>query len=305
MATKRFHDPNWLRAGEWIAACPPSDRTDLTLVGVPAHLTSVTPTDAHTTPEALRDAVYWYSTWSWNHDLDISTLSIRDEGDVPDPDFAEGDERVFAKMAQLRGTQDLLIALGGDNAITYSVARGLWGDQVSTAGLVTVDAHHDLRDGISNGSPVRRLVEDAGLPGNRIVQIAISDFANSPFYAKRAKDFGIRVITREEVRRRTMADVMAEALDIAGSAGGPVHYDLDVDVCDRAVAPACPAATPGGLSADEIRELTFLACSDPRVASMDITEIDATKDTEDQRTIRLGALCILEAAAGLAQRKKA
>jgi formiminoglutamase len=179
----------------------------------------------------------------------------------------------------------------------------LWGSEIAQAGLITVDAHHDLRDGISNGSPVRRLIEEAGLPGNRIVQIAISDFANSPVYAQRAKDYGIRVITREEVRKRTMSDVMSEALEIAGAGGGLIHYDLDVDVCDRSVAPACPAATPGGLSADEIRELTFLACSDPRVASMDITEIDATKDTDDQRTIRLGALCILEAAAGLAKRK--
>jgi formiminoglutamase len=35
---------------------------------------------------------------------------------------------------------------------------------------------------------------------------------------------------------------------------------------------------------------------------MDITEIDATADSADQRTVRLGALLILEAAAGLARR---
>lgn len=301
---QRYHDPGWLRAGAWLEQGSTADRTDITIVGVPAHKTSVTPTNAHETPAALRDAMFWYSTWSWAHDLDVSELSIRDAGDVSDPDFEDGDKRVFARMAELRGTQDLLIALGGDNAITYSVARGLWGDDITTAGLVTVDAHHDIRDGISNGSPVRRLIEEAGLPGSRVVQIAISDFANSPVYARRAKAYGITVITRAELRRRTMDSVMDQALAIAGAAGGQVHYDLDVDVCDRTVAPACPAATPGGLSADEIRELTFLATSDARVTSMDITEIDATIDTDDQRTIRLGALCILEAASGLAKRKQ-
>jgi formiminoglutamase len=35
---------------------------------------------------------------------------------------------------------------------------------------------------------------------------------------------------------------------------------------------------------------------------MDITEVDATNDTPDQRTVRLAALCLLEAAAGLALR---
>lgn len=301
---QRYHDPSWLRAGAWLEASTAVDHSDLTIVGVPAHQTSVTPTNAHETPAALRDAMYWYSTWSWAHDLDIAQLTIRDAGDVEHPDFEDGEARVFARMEQLRGTQDLLVALGGDNAITYSVARGLWGADIATAGLVTVDAHHDLRDGVSNGSPVRRLVEEAGLRGDRIVQIAISDFANSPVYAQRAKDFGITVITRAELRHRTMDSVMDQALAVAGAGGGQVHYDLDVDVCDRAVAPACPAATPGGLSADEVRELTFLATSDPRVTSMDITEIDATVDTDDQRTIRLGALCILEAASGLAKRKQ-
>ena len=299
---KRYNDPHWLRAGEWIANCPPSDYTNLTLVGVGAHLTSVTPTNAHETPAAVRDAIYWYSTWSWNHDLDISKLTVRDVGDVVDPDFDEGEARVFAKMEELRGTQDLLVAIGGDNAITYSVAKGLWGSDIATAGLITVDAHHDLRDGISNGSPVRRLVEEAGLDGKRIVQIAISDFANSPFYAQRAKDFGITVITRDQLRRRSLESVMDQALTVAGAGGGQVHYDLDVDVCDRSVAPACPAATPGGLSADDVRHLTFLATSSPLVTSMDITEIDSTTDTDDERTIRLGALCVLEAAAGLASR---
>jgi formiminoglutamase len=35
---------------------------------------------------------------------------------------------------------------------------------------------------------------------------------------------------------------------------------------------------------------------------MDITEIDATKDSEDGRTVRLAALLILEAIAGLSTR---
>ena len=142
----------------------------------------------------------------------------------------------------------------------------------------------------------------AGLQGTHIVQIGISDYANSPEYAKRVKEYGITVITRAEMRNRSLEDIMAQAIGIAGASGGQIHYDLDVDVCDRAVTPACPAATPGGLSADDVRELTFLATSHAKVTSMDITEIDATIDSADERTIRLGALCVLEAAAGVASR---
>lgn len=296
-------DEHWPRAGHWLSNGSTDEHTGITVVGVGAHLTSITPTGADKTPAAIREALYKYSTYSWAHDLDISSVSVRDAGDIPDPDWEEGEARVFAKMDELRGKQDLLVALGGDNAVTYSVGKGLWADEIGKAGLITIDAHHDIREGISNGSPVRRLIA-AGLQGTHIVQIGISDYANSPEYARRVKEYGITVITRDAMRKRTLEDIMDEAIHIAGASGGPVHYDLDVDVCDRAVTPACPAATPGGLSADDVRHLTYLATSHSNVASMDITEIDATIDSKDERTIRLGALCVLEAAAGVASRSK-
>jgi formiminoglutamase len=76
-----------------------------------------------------------------------------------------------------------------------------------------------------------------------------------------------------------------------------------VDVCDRAEVPGCPAAAPGGLSADELRHLAFLLAADPRVTGIDITEVDAGADADDGRTVRLVALLVLEIAAGLAVRK--
>ena len=59
---------------------------------------------------------------------------------------------------------------------------------MSATGMVTLDAHHDVRDGMSNGSPVARLVE-SGMDGRAIVQIGISDFANSREYAARARAY--------------------------------------------------------------------------------------------------------------------
>jgi formiminoglutamase len=95
---------------------------------------------------------------------------------------------------------------------------------------------------------------------------------------------------------------MREALDTAGAGKGGLYVDLDMDVCDRAVAPACPASLPGGLSSSEILRAAFLAGADPRVRAIDITEVDAMNDAPDERTVRLAALCVLEVAAGLAMR---
>lgn len=293
----------WPRAGHWIASAETGEppQSDLALIGVPAHLSSITPTAAHTTPAAVREALLRYSTYAGGSGTDVRGLHAVDLGDIEDPDGPGGEERVHAALGRTRGRQRLLIALGGDNSITYPVMRGLFADELGACGLITVDAHHDLRDGVTNGSPVRRLVE-AGLPGGNIVQIGIADFSNSAEYAERARGFGITVIPRAELRRRDPADVVAAALDLAGRGGRPVFVDIDVDVCDRAAVPGCPSAAPGGISADELRQIARLLAQDPRVRGIDITEIDAGADSADGRTVRLAALLVLEAAAGLAQR---
>lgn len=292
------HDPLWPRAGAW----PRIDDVtgwDAVLLGVPAHRTSISPTGAHATPGAIREALRRYSPTLLGPppvDLD-EVLRIADAGDIDEPDGPAGEASVRAAVGALRERAELVVALGGDNSLTYAVTQGTAAD-----GLITIDAHFDLRDGVSNGSPVRRLVED-GLDGRRIVQLGIADFANSAAYAQRAADLGITVITMDEVRRRGAADVMAEALEVAGAGGGSIHLDIDVDVCDRSVAPGCPASVPGGLAAWELRALVRAAAVDPRLHSADLAEVDATADAPDGRTVRLAALCVLELLAGLAGRR--
>jgi formiminoglutamase len=277
-----------------------SSNADISVFGVPAHKTSISKTGAHKTPAAIRKALLRYSTYNATRRLDIATLKVSDLGDVKSPDSIEGEQRTSA-MASIAAKSRLAVALGGDNSITFAVARGVFGTDLSNAGLITLDAHHDLRDGISNGSPVRRLIE-AGLNPKRVVQIGIADFSNSPAYAQRAQELDIRVIARSELRRRSIEDIWAEAISIAGAGSAGVHVDFDVDVCDRAVVPGCPAAAPGGISADELRQFAYLAGWSELVKSIDITEVDATADAPDGRTVRLAALLLLEAAAGLASR---
>lgn len=149
---------------------------------------------------------------------------------------------------------------------------------------------------------MRRLIED-GLDPRRIVQVGIADSANSAAYARRAADLGITVITIDDVRRRGLPDVAAEALAVAGAGEGGIHLDIDVDVCDRSVAPGCPASVPGGLQAWELRTLVRTVSSDARVRSADIVEVDATADAPDGRTVRLAALCVRELLAGVHTRK--
>jgi formiminoglutamase len=301
------HDPLWPRAGSW----PEFDGTaDAVLLGVPTWRTSLSPTGAHATPAAIRDALPRYgATLMGPPIVDLNeALRISDAGNVSEPDGDAGEAVVIERVRELSDAAELVIALGGDNSLTYPVALG-----ARATGLITFDAHFDLRDGISNGTPVRRLVQDdpaasdletARIDPTRIVQIGIADFANSAAYAQRAADWGVRVITLDELRRRGIDEVVAEALQIAGAGADPrVHLDIDVDVCDRSVAPGCPASVPGGLQAWELRALSRAVASDARVVSADLAEVDATADADDDRTVRLAALCVLELLAGLAARR--
>lgn len=285
------HDPLWPRAhslfnSEFIG------RSDVTLVGVPASQTSLSPTSAHETPKAIRNALMRYSNAHSDPRVSLERLTLRDAGDTTSPD--DNEESAIERLKELKAETNLLVALGGDNSITYSGVKG-----TGATGLITLDAHYDLRDGISNGSPVRRVI-DAGLDGKKIVQIGIADFSNSTEYAKRAKDFGITVIPRSALRSRSLGDIWAEATSIAGD---KVFVDFDMDVCDRSVVPACPAAAPGGISADEIRQFAFLAGRSKSIIGADITEIDSSKDSSDDRTVRLAALVVLELIAGLSTRE--
>ena len=178
------HDPLWRRAGGWPSFDDVEGRADAVLLGVPAWQTSLSPTGAHATPGAVRDALARFSaTLMGPPYVDLGEgLTIADAGDVTDPDGPDGEGRVRACVGELAARAGLVIALGGDNSATYGVAP----DPCAT-GLITIDAHFDLRDGVSNGSPVRRLVE-GGLDPRRIVQIGIADFANSLAYAQRAAD---------------------------------------------------------------------------------------------------------------------
>jgi formiminoglutamase len=294
-------DPRWPRAADWLAAGPGTRPVDLAVVGIPAYATSLSESGAHATPAAVRRVLGRLSTWCASHRLDLAdAVAPLDLGDVDDPDLGdEGEWRVRTLAASAARKATLVFAIGGDNSLTAPLGAGALGD-LSTAGLVTLDAHHDIREGRSNGSPVRRLL-DAGMDAERVVQVGIADWANSRSYADEAHARGITTVLRGEVAERGIDDVMRAAIDTAAAGGGDVLVDLDLDVCDRSVAPGCPASLPGGLSATEVLHAAYLAGNDPRVKAIDVTEVDATRDP-DERTVRLAALCLLQAAAGLATR---
>ena len=295
-------DPHWQSASSLLVGDAPSDllRESVCLLGAHSYLTSLTPRSPRSTPAAVRGALARYSTWSFEDGVDLAeVVAVRDVGDVAHPDSAQGTQEMLAAFESAPAA--FWILLGGDNALTWRALGALARGRLERWGLITLDAHLDVRDGQSNGSPVRQLL-DEGLSGAHVVQVGLADFSNSAAYAKRALDAGVTAITRERVRTAGVAAAAAQALRIAGEGGRPIYVDIDMDVCDRSVVPGCPSAAPGGLSAVELREFVRLLCAHPQVRALDVTEIDVECDAPDERTVRLAALVVLEALAGYVRR---
>jgi formiminoglutamase len=192
------------------------------------------------------------------------------------------------------------ILLGGDNAITRPGLHSL-GFPIERCGLLAFGAHNDLRDlqhGLTNGNPVSALLRD-GLPGANIFQIGIQPFANSAAYARVAHDEGINVVTADQVHAHGIERVVRDALETLARRVDAIYVNLDVDVLDRAFAPACPGARPGGLQPWMLRQAARLCGEHERVLIMDIVEVDPTKDIADLTTLAAASF-MLAFASGLA-----
>ena len=293
-------DRRWSSAAAWLATGSQGQPPDLAVLGVPAHASSLSGSGAHKTPAAVRQAMQTLSTWSGSKKVDVGSLRALDLGNVDDPDLkAEGEWRIRIACESAATLARLVVLVGGDNSFIDSAAAGVLGE-VAAGGLVVLDVRHDIQEGRANASSVRRLL-DAGMPGERIVQVGTADWADSRSYADEAYARGIHPMHRDEVADRGISDCMAEALGIAGHGGRPVFVALDLNVCDRAVAPACRGSLPGGLSARELLAAAYLAGASPAVRAVAITEVDAAADPTGS-TVKLAAMCLLHAAAGLAHR---
>jgi arginase family enzyme len=170
---------------------------------------------------------------------------------------------------------------------------GLGGD-LAEVGLITLDAHFDMRDtdaGLSNGNPVRALIDD-GLPGANIAQVGLASFANARAMHEDAVEAGNLVVTIGDVRRDGIAHAIDRALDHVAHCDALV-IDCDIDVIDRAQFPAAPGGRAGGMAVHDFYYAVRRLASDPRVRVIDLTEWDPPLDTTD--------LCALTAARWVAE----
>lgn len=297
-------DPQWPRASVWLAREDPDP--DLLVVGVPNSRSSLVPSNAALAPLEMRARLDRFSTSHEESGADLSTLKVRDFGNWPlyeiDP-VPLVDE--VGRWAKKLPEAPLHLYLGGDNAITRPLVAAR-SDDLAHVGLITFDAHHDVRTldaGPSNGNPIRGLIEDHGMPGHNIVQIGINSFANSRPYRSYCDEAGITTVTVGQLEKIGMVAAVDVALSQLSATCEQIYVDVDIDVLDSAFAPACPGARPGGLTVRQLAQAVGRCSAHAAVRAMDFVEVDPTRD-RDHQTIDVMTHLFLSAAAGFASRPR-
>jgi formiminoglutamase len=259
------------------------------LVGAPLAAGSVTPGGCDLAPGTLRKAMRRMGRYNVETGREIATR-IRDRGDVDLFDLTI--DRIFEPIrdavAASVEAHGLTLLIGGNNAVTRPGVHGL-GLPLSEVGLITLDAHFDMRgtdQGLSNGNPVRALIED-GLPGANIAQIGLAPFANSKAMHDDALAAGNLVITIGEVRQQGILVAVKRALEHVAHAKA-ILVDCDIDVIDRSQFPAAPGARAGGLDAAGFFSAARRLAAEPRVRVIDLTEWDPPLDPTDLSALTAG-----------------
>lgn len=264
-------------------------RSRVGLIGAPLAVGSVTPGACDRAPAMLRAVLSRISTYDIETRRELTT-AVTDHGEV-----ALAGLSVEAATAAIRDAcrasveqHELTLVPGGNNAVTRAAVHALQ-FPLDEVGLITLDAHLDMRGtlgGLSNGNPVRALIED-GLPGRNIAQVGLAPFANSRTMHEDALAAGNLVVTIGEVRQVGIDVAIGRALaHIAHCAA--IVVDCDIDVIDRGQLPGAPGARPGGMAVVDFFAAVRRVAAEPRVLVIDLTEWDPSLDPGDLTALTAG-----------------
>ena len=270
----------WPNLSELVS--PAHRKAPVGLVGAPLAAGSVTPGRCDLAPRLLRDTLRRIGRYDVETARELDT-QVLDRGDLElgAASIEQATPLIREAVAASAEAHALTLLIGGNNAVTRPALLGL-GGAIEEIGLITLDAHFDMRDtaeGLSNGNPVRALIED-GLPGANIAQVGLASFANSMAMHRDVEDAGNLVITVGDVRESGIDHAIERALDHVAHCDALV-IDCDIDVIDRSQFPAAPGARPGGMAVHDFFRAVRRLASDPRVRVIDLTEWDPPLDPSD------------------------
>lgn len=240
---------------------PASQDADAVILGVPYDSSTSYRSGTRFGPRAIREQSLLL--WGYNNALAVSPfreLKLVDAGDVDvvPVDILATHRQIEAAADRWLATGAKLLTLGGDHSISLPLLRS----HVRRHGPVAVvhfDAHPDTWDSeypgqkYSHGTPFIRAIEEGLIDTSAYIQIGIRGPTNGPQDYEDAIKLGVQMITLDEFRRRTMADVIAEVQQLVGNR--LTYVTLDIDCVDPAFAPGTGTPEVGGVTSGEMLQL--------------------------------------------------
>ncbi|WP_222853752.1 arginase family protein [Fodinicola acaciae] len=280
--------------------------TDMAILDAPSNLglrppaTDVVP-GCYKAPWALRDAGI------------LDKLDARDAGAVVPPryvatwrpgDGVRNGEAIAAytrkladRVAEIRAADEFPVLLGGDCSILLGPALAL--RRQGRFGLAHVDAHSDFREPANSPHVGAAAGEDLALVTGRghdyltdidglkpyvrdadTIQLGVRDQEDLADFA----DTGIRYLTSADIHSKgapAAVEAAREVLVRDDLDGFWIH--LDADIFDPSLVPAVDTPTPGGLDAEQVRDLVRGLARLPGAAGLQIAILDPDLDQDGRQ----------------------
>jgi agmatinase len=183
-------------------------------------------------------------------------LRVVDYGDAPvlPADPAPSHEAIERTVGEVVSAGAVPIVLGGDHGIAEPDVRACARSH-GPVGLVHFDTHTDTGTKvfgveISHGTPMYRLVDQGHVNPSRYAQIGLRGYWPGEKEFAWQEKHGITALFMHDIRERGIAEVVGQAIEVAGP--GPVFLSVDIDVLDPAYAPGTGTPEPGGMTSADL-----------------------------------------------------
>jgi len=253
----------------------PVEEARYVVLGVPFDHTSTFRSGSRFGPRAIREASLNIETYSLRSQVDIESVPIHDAGDLHIvDDVSETLQRLKSVTGDILSAKKTPVCMGGEHTISLGVVQSL----PKNVGVISFDAHGDLRDEygggkLSHATVLRRISEVVGTDAIFVCGLRALCKEEVDFIEKEK----IRNLTPWKLRELGVERV-AEMLKEFLSKFRHTYLTIDSDVLDPAFCPGVANPEFDGLNPSELTYLVS-AVATQRMIGFDLVEICPNYDS--------------------------
>jgi agmatinase len=235
---------------------------------------------------------------------DLRVVDYGDAETVPG-DAAASHAQVRRRVGEICAAGAIPVILGGDHSVAHpNMAAVAEHRGKGAVGVIHFDAHADTAADLSgvvrsHGTPMRLVVDEGWVRGDRFIQIGLRGWWPEPPEFAWMREVGFHWYTMYELDERGFDVCLGEVMETARWWGQPIFLSIDVDSLDPAYAPGTGTPEVGGLTMRELLRATRKITSELPIAGMEIVEVAPAYDPAGITAVNAHRL-VIEALSGIA-----